>query len=170
MAAQSRERTKDALPDGRKAFVTNRVDEDLVKSLQQYGVKFTAVEESTWLRDVLYWTLPALIFVGIWVFVMRRMAGGMGGSGAFSIGKSKAKVYMETHTKVTFNDVAGVDEAKDELREVVNFLKNPGSYGRLGARVPRGVLLVGPPGTGKTLLARAVAGEAGVPFLSISGS
>jgi cell division protease FtsH len=164
---------KDALPDGRKAFVTHRVDEDLAKQLQQYGVKFTAVEESTWLRDLLSWILPALIFVGIWVFVMRRMAGGMGGmggGGVLSIGKSKAKVYMETHTKVTFNDVAGVDEAKEELREVVNFLKNPGSYGRLGARVPRGVLLVGPPGTGKTLLARAVAGEAGVPFFSISGS
>lgn len=164
---------KEPQAEGRKSFITNRVDEDLVKTLQQYGVKYSASEESTWLRDILSWVLPALIFVGIWVFVMRRVAGGMGGmggGGVLSIGKSKAKVYMETDTKVTFNDVAGVDEAKEELKEVVNFLKDRSAYGRLGARVPRGVLLVGPPGTGKTLLARAVAGEAGVPFFSISGS
>lgn len=164
---------KEPQTDGRKAFVTNHVDEDLSKVLQQYGVKYSAAEENTWFRDLLSWILPALIFVGIWVFVMRRVAGGMGGmggGGVLSIGKSKAKVYMETDTKVTFNDVAGVDEAKEELKEVVHFLKDRSTYGRLGARVPRGVLLVGPPGTGKTLLARAVAGEAGVPFFSISGS
>jgi cell division protease FtsH len=116
------------------------------------------------------WIVPTLFFVAIWVFVFRRMsAGGLGG-GLMAIGKSKAKVYVEADTKVTFADVAGVDEAKDELKEIVEFLKNPGEYGRLGARIPKGVLLVGPPGTGKTLLARAVAGEAGVPFFSINGS
>ena len=125
------------------------------------------------LRDLLSWIVPALIFFALWSFLMKRMAGehGMGGMGGFmSIGKSKAKVYMETDTKVTFQDVAGVDEAKEELQEVIGFLKDPKRYGRLGGRVPKGVLLVGPPGTGKTLLARAVAGEAGVPFFSITGS
>jgi len=162
---------KTPLPDGRKEFTTNRVDVDLAKDLEKYGVKYGSVTESTWFRDILSWVLPAVIFFGIWMFMMRRMAGqeGMGG-GMLSVGKSKARAYMETNTKVTFNDVAGVDEAKEELKEVVTFLKSPGDYGRLGARVPRGVLLVGPPGTGKTLLARAVAGEAGVPFFSISGS
>ena len=107
----------------------------------------------------------------VWLFLMRRMAGRLGaGGGLMSIGKSKAKVYVETDTKVSFEDVAGVDEAKDELQEIVGFLKDPSAYGRLGARMPKGVLLVGPPGTGKTLLARAVAGEAGVPFFSITGS
>jgi cell division protease FtsH len=113
--------------------------------------------------------LPALIFFGVWMFLVRRMAGGPGG-GFLAVGKSKAKIYMETDTKVTFRDVAGVDEAIEELEEIVNFLKDPAGYGRLGARMPRGVLLVGPPGTGKTLLARAVAGEAAVSFFSISGS
>ena len=115
--------------------------------------------------------LPALVFYLLWMFFVRRMAqqGGMGG-GLLSIGKSRAKVYIETDTKTTFADVAGVDEAKEELREVVGFLKDPMRFNRLGGRIPKGVLLVGPPGTGKTLLARAVAGEAGVPFFSINGS
>ena len=159
------------LPDGRTKFVTTRVDPALAKDLDQYNVKFTGVIESTFLRDILGWVLPAVVFFGIWIFVMRKFAEKQGLGGSFlSIGKSKAKVYVETDTKVTFADVAGVDEAKDELREIVQFLKNPKDYGRLGARSPKGVLLVGPPGTGKTLLARAVAGEAGVPFFSISGS
>ena len=157
--------------DGRDKFITTRVETDLARDLAQYNVKFTGVVQSTWLKDLLGWVIPALVFFGIWMFVMRRFAEKQGlGGGFMSIGKSKAKIYMETDTKVTFNDVAGVDEAKDELKEVVSFLKSPQEYSRLGGRLPKGVLLVGPPGTGKTLLARAVAGEAGVPFLSISGS
>ena len=158
-------------PDGRTRIVTTRVDPVLAKELSQYDVKFTGVVENTFFRDLLSWVVPALVFAAIWMFVVRRMTGegGMGG-GLMSIGKSKAKIYVETDTKVSFADVAGVDEAKDELREVVGFLKDPQRHGRLGGRLPKGVLLVGPPGTGKTLLARAVAGEAGVPFFSISGS
>jgi cell division protease FtsH len=157
--------------DGRDKFITTRVETDLARDLAQYNVKFTGVVQSTWLRDLLGWVVPALVFFGIWMYVMRRLAEKQGlGGGFMSIGKSKAKVYMETDTKVTFQDVAGVDEAKEELKEVVDFLKAPQEYGRLGGRLPKGVLLVGPPGTGKTLLARAVAGEAGVPFFSISGS
>ena len=157
--------------DGRTRIVTTRVDPELARELSQYDIRFTGVVENTFLRDVLGWVLPALIFFGIWMLLAKRVMGGHGGMGGMmSIGKSKAKVYVETDTKVTFADVAGVDEAKDELREVVGFLKDPGRYGRLGGRLPKGVLLVGPPGTGKTLLARAVAGEAGVPFFSISGS
>jgi cell division protease FtsH len=160
-----------ALPDGRKRFVTTRVETDLARDLAQYDVKFTGVVQSTFFRDLLSWIVPAIVFFALWMFVFRKVAekGGLG-SGFLSIGKSKAKVYAETDVKTTFDDVAGVDEAKEELREVVSFLKNPQHYGRLGARVPKGILLVGPPGTGKTLLARAVAGEAGVPFFSISGS
>jgi cell division protease FtsH len=164
---------KEAGPEGRKRFVTIRVEPDLAKDLEQYKVNFRGVVESTFLRDLISWIVPAVVFVAIWMFAIRRMAEkqGMGGAGGFlSIGKSKAKVYMEKETGVTFDDVAGVDEAKEELMEVVNFLKHPKDYGRLGARVPKGVLLVGPPGTGKTLMARAVAGEAGVSFFSINGS
>jgi cell division protease FtsH len=158
--------------DGEHRFVTVRVDDpNLVTDLEAADVQFAGRIESRWLSTLLSWILPAVIFVGIWMFLMKRM-GGMGGGagGMLEIGKSKAKVYMEKQTGVTFEDVAGVDEAKEELKEVVDFLKEPERYGRLGARIPKGVLLVGPPGTGKTLLARAVAGEAGVPFLSISGS
>jgi cell division protease FtsH len=164
-------RLREPLADGRSRFVTVRVDSELARDLERYGVKFTGVVESTFLRDLLSWIVPAVAFFAIWMFFVRRLAEKHGlGSGFLAIGKSKAKVYVETDTRVTFDDVAGVDEAKEELKEIVAFLKDPKGYGRLGARVPKGVLLVGPPGTGKTLLARAVAGEAGVPFFSISGS
>ncbi len=157
--------------DGRTRFATVRIEPDLAESLARHGVKFRGVVESTLLRDVLGWIVPALLFFTVWMFLLRRVSerGGLGG-GLMSIGRSKAKVYVETGVGVTFADVAGVDEAKEELREVVGFLKDPTGHGRLGARIPKGILLVGPPGTGKTLLARAVAGEAGVPFFSINGS
>ena len=156
--------------EGPRAFVTPRVDLDLAEDLEQYDVRFTGVVENTLLRDVLSWVLPAVVFIGLWLFILRRFSDRQGLGGMMAIGKSKAKVYMEKDTKVTFEDVAGVDEAKAELQEIVDFLKDRGRYGRLGARAPKGILLVGPPGTGKTLLARAVAGEAGVPFFSINGS
>jgi cell division protease FtsH len=156
--------------NGKRQFVTTRVPPDVADQLQHYGVKFSGVVQNNFLTDLLGWVLPTLFFVGIWWFVIRRVAQGGGAAGFMAIGRSKAKVYVETDTKTTFADVAGVDEAKEELKEVVDFLKQPKQYGRLGARIPKGILLVGPPGTGKTLLARAVAGEAGVPFFSINGS
>ena len=160
---------KEKHADGFKDFVTTRVEPELAEILDKYNVVYTGVVQSTWLRDLLSWILPTAIFIGIWLFIIRRMGSNVGG-GLMSIGKSRAKVFVEKETKVTFDDVAGVDEAKEELVEIINFLKNPADYGRLGGRAPKGILLVGPPGTGKTLLARAVAGEAGVPFFSISGS
>ncbi|MFL6819621.1 MAG: ATP-dependent zinc metalloprotease FtsH [Bradyrhizobium sp.] len=161
---------KEPLPGGQKQFFTTRLDQEFASELDKYGVRYTGQIESTLLRDILSWTMPILLFIGVWWYIGRRMsAQGLGG-GLMSIGKSKAKVYVESDTGVTFDDVAGVDEAKDELREVVDFLKNPTEYGKLGGRMPKGVLLVGPPGTGKTLLAKAVAGQAKVPFFSISGS
>ncbi len=158
--------------DGKKRFVTTRVEQDLAKELDAHGVEYAGRFENTIVPLILSWVVPIGVFAGIWVFLGRRMAKQLGGPGGglMAIGKSKAKVYVETDTKVTFADVAGVDEAKEELNEVVQFLKDPKAYGRLGARMPKGVLLVGPPGTGKTLLAKAVAGEASVPFFSISGS
>ncbi len=162
---------KEPLPGGQKQFVTTRVDPQFASELDKYGVRYTGEIESTLLRDLLSWLMPMLLFVGLWWYLGRRFAESQGfGGGLMSIGKSKAKIYVESDTGVTFDDVAGVDEAKDELREVVEFLKSPKDYGRLGGRMPKGVLLVGPPGTGKTLLAKAVAGEAKVPFFSISGS
>src|SRR5207302_2443477 len=157
---------------GKKRFVAVRVDADIAKELDQHGVEYRGQFESNLIALLLSWVVPIALFFGLWIFVGRRMAKQLGGPGGglMAIGKSKAKVYVETDTKVTFADLAGVDEAKAELQEVVSFLKDPKQHGRLGARMPKGVLLVGPPGTGKTLLAKAVAGEAGVPFFSISGS
>jgi cell division protease FtsH len=152
-------------------FRTVRVDPELAQQLAEGDLEFTGRVEDTWLGRLLVWMLPVAIIVTIWMFVLRRIAQGPGlGGGLMSVGKSKAKIYAEEDVKVTFDDVAGVDEAKEELKEIIGFLRAPARYGRLGARLPKGILLVGPPGTGKTLLARAVAGEAGVPFFSISGS
>ena len=153
---------------GEQRFVVVRVDDSgLVKELEEAKVKFAGRLESTWFTTLLSWILPALIFVGVWMFFMKRMGAA---SGLVSLGKSKAKVYMEKQTGVTFQDVAGIDEARAELMEIVDFLKTPDRYKRLGGKIPKGVLLAGAPGTGKTLLAKAVAGEAGVPFFSMSGS
>ena len=154
---------------GHTEFVTNKVDGAIVSELRTRGVEFSGEVRSGFLDVVFTWILPAVFFFGVWMFIIRRVAGQQAG-GMLGFGRSGAKIFAERDTKVTFDDVAGVDEAKAELKEVVAFLKDPASFGRLGARVPKGVLLVGPPGTGKTLLARAVAGEAAVPFFSINGS
>ncbi len=152
----------------RKAFTTIRVnDPDLVKDLDQHKVNYSGHYESKLLSGILSWVIPIAIFFLIWRFAMKKMGPGMG---VMSFSKSKAKIFAESETKVTFADVAGIDESKEELLEVVEFLSNPGKFQKLGGRIPKGVLLVGLPGTGKTLLARAVAGEAKVPFFSISGS
>lgn len=156
--------------NGRQFFVTNRVDPALADRIAKTGVEFTGAVQNTFLSTVLSWVMPVLVFLGIWYFVFRRIAEKQGIGGLVNVGKSKARVLVERDTGVTFDDVAGVDEAKAELQELVSFLKDKDKYGRLGARIPKGVLLVGPPGTGKTLIAKAVAGEAGVPFFSISGS
>jgi cell division protease FtsH len=156
--------------DGKSYFITQRVEPGFAEDLQAAGVRFGGASDQTWFTSLMSWVLPVLFFFGLWAFFFRRMAERQGMGGLVNIGKSKAKVYVERDTGVTFHDVAGVDEAKAELQEVVSFLTDKETYGRLGARIPKGVLLVGPPGTGKTLMARAVAGEAGVPFFSISGS
>ena len=151
------------------AFVTTRVeDPKLVEELGQRKVKFTGEVASRWLQELIGWILPLLLIVGLMSFFFRRMGGAE--SGVMSFARSRGKIYAEDDVKVTFADVAGVDEAEDELKEVVEFLRTPKKYMQLGGRIPKGVLLVGPPGTGKTLLARAVAGEAKVPFFSLSGS
>jgi len=164
---------REPMPDGRTQIYTVRVDPNLAEDLGKYGVTYTGIREDNFLTNLLSWILPVLLFFGLWMYVFRRVAerGGMGmGGGLMQVGKSKAKIHVEKGIRVTFDDVAGVDEAKEELREVVQFLKAPGAYGRLGAHIPKGVMLVGPPGCGKTLLARAVAGEAGVTFFSVNGS
>jgi len=143
-------------------------DRNLVDLLEKQGITYRAVAEQTWLTNLLSWVLPMLLLLAIWVYFFRKIGAGAGG--IMSVGKSRARVYVEDETKVTFHDVAGVEEAEEELKEIIEFLKNPAKFQVLGGKIPKGVLLVGPPGTGKTLLARAVAGEAGVPFLSLTGS
>ena len=151
-------------------FRTIRVnDPDLVRLLEEHQIEYAGVVVSTLWKDVASWVIPILIFVGIWLWILRRVGQGVGG-GFMRIGQSKAKVYMEQDVPIRMTDVAGVDEAKEELLEVVEFLKTPEKFTSIGGRIPKGVLLVGPPGTGKTLLAQAIAGEAAVPFFSISGS
>jgi cell division protease FtsH len=157
---------------GPTVFTTARIpatdDYQVVRELETAKVEFSGRIESTFWRDLISWVLPLVLMAALWLFLMRRMGGGP--TQALSFGRSKAKIYDRKELKTTFADVAGVDEAKAELMEVVDFLKNPKKYQRLGGRIPKGVLLVGPPGTGKTLLARAVAGEADVPFFFLSGS
>ena len=156
-------------PKHPKTFNTMRVeDPKLAEELDARGIKYSGEPMNRWLPDLLTWVVPVLFFVGLWGFFFRRMSGAEGG--VMSFARSKAKIYADDEVKVRFTDVAGVDEAEDELKEIVEFLKNPKKYTNLGGRIPKGVLLVGPPGTGKTLLARAVAGEAHVPFFSLSGS
>jgi cell division protease FtsH len=152
-----------------KQFTTTRVeDPKLTEELEAKGVKYTGEVANHWLPDLLGWIVPLLFFIGLWGFFFRRMGGAEGG--VMSFARSRAKIYADDEVKVRFTDVAGVDEAEEELKEIVEFLRNPKKYTNLGGRIPKGVLLVGPPGTGKTLLARAVAGEAHVPFFSLSGS
>lgn len=160
----------DAMHQREAYFITIRMtDSNLIDLLDKHGIQYQAKMESTWFKTLLSWVVPILIFFAIWGFFFKKIGESAGG-GLMSIGKSRAKVYVEDETKVTFEDTAGVDEAEEELKEIIEFLKNPKKFQTLGGRIPKGLLLVGPPGTGKTMLARAVAGEAGVPFFSLSGS
>jgi len=180
LAMVDEERIEGVVVQGQELFVTdinrNRFkvfapqDSDLIKMLRQKGVAINAKppSESPWYMSLLVSWLPMIVLIGIWIFFMRQMQAG--GGKALSFGKSRARLQSDQAPKVTFEDVAGIDEAKEELGEIIDFLKEPKKFTRLGGRIPKGVLLMGPPGTGKTLLARAIAGEAGVPFFSISGS
>lgn len=161
---------KQAQPDGKTEFYVVRVDPGIFDKLAAHQVVVNGAATNGLVQTLLSWVVPVGIFYLVWMLLFRRVAAGQGWGGLMTVGKSRAKIFVASDTKLTFKDVAGVDEAKFELQELVAFLRDPRSYGRLGARVPKGVLLVGPPGTGKTLLAKAVAGEAGVPFFSISGS
>ena len=149
-------------------FKTVKVEPEIAKQLSEHRVKYSGTIESTFLRDLISWLLPVFIFLGVWFFLMKKMMPQQ--PGFMSLGKSKAKIYKQEDTGITFKDVAGVDEAKVELEEIIEFLRNPTKYTEFGGQMPKGLLLVGPPGTGKTMLARAVAGESSVPFFSISGS
>ncbi len=166
----------DVLPSGKKVTyqkfktILPFVDENSVQLWQEKNIDIEFAQPSSQWLLILGNFLPWVLLIGFWIFLARRMQGGGAGRNIFSFGKSRAKMLMENETKVTFDDVAGCDEAKEELREIIEFLKNPAKFSRLGGKIPKGALLLGPPGTGKTLLARAVAGEAGVPFFSMSGA
>jgi cell division protease FtsH len=156
-------------PEGQR-FAVIPADAQVTQFLIENGVTIKAQQqEQSGFQALLVTLLPVLLLIGVWVYFMNRMQGG-GRGGAMGFGKSRAKLLTEKHGRVTFDDVAGIDEAKEELEEIVEFLRNPQKFSRLGGKIPKGALLVGPPGTGKTLLARAIAGEAGVPFFTISGS
>ena len=159
---------EDATTDKAEAFQTVRVDGDISEVLEQNGIEYTGKIESNFLSNLFAWIFPVLLFVGIWYFIMKRFQQQQGGF--MTLGKNKAKIYMDSDVQVKFDDAAGVEEAKDELVEIIDFLKEPERFTQIGGQIPRGILLVGPPGTGKTLLAKAVAGESKVPFFSLSGS
>jgi cell division protease FtsH len=165
---QGKARLDDKDPNAMEPFKTIRVDPEISALLEQHHIVFKGEVESTFLRDLFSWIFPIFLFVGVWYFFMKRFAGQQ--AGFMTLGKNKAKVYMQNELDVTFNDVAGADEAKQELVEVIDFLREPGRFTELGGKMPKGILLVGPPGAGKTLMAKAVAGESHVPFFSMSGS